>query len=155
MIAAYIGKGWLSEAIRHWHRAEYSHVSEISEDMKLEIEAWKGGVRAVAPFSGHAKGTIVHLFDYKTPLTNSQYVRLFDLLHGQVGKPYDYAGVLAFITQREDAGEGQDKWFCGELLQWAHSQIERPLLERIEPHKAFPSILTYSTELKFIRSVTC
>jgi len=154
MIALYEGKSWLSLIIEKWHRSKYSHASEIADDFSSEIEAYRksghwfsGCVQDVKPFSNHSPGTRVSLYELRNPLTSGERQALWHFLRLQVGKPYDYAGLFGFITRRENAGEGQDKWFCGELTFAAYLHIKRPLLNGIDAHKVFPSMLSYSTEL--------
>ena len=154
MIALYAGIGKVSWLIQKWHRGPFSHVSEIDDDAAWEVESWfPRGVTMLSPFVNHQPGTPVHLYHLKKPLTTGESDGLKAFYASQVGKPYDLRGVLGFISRRDNAGRGQNRWFCGELIHAAYIHVKRPLLNprHLPPHKAYPSILAYSTEIQLDR----
>lgn len=57
----------------------------------------------------------------------------------QIGKPYDYAGVLGIGIRRR--WQDDDAWFCSELVAWAFEQGGAPLFRtqhwRITPRDLY------------------
>lgn len=45
---------------------------------------------------------------------------------GQLGKPYDWAGIAGLVTRNRD-WQAEDSWFCSELVAWAFTQGGSPL----------------------------
>jgi hypothetical protein len=151
MIALYRGISLASRLIRLRTWSDYSHASWISEDFKLEIESWGRGVQANGvPFSLHTPHTAVDLFDVPI-LTAGECEGLQHFLLRQVGRSYDWPGILGFVTRRDQGAESQRKWFCSELLAAAFESIRRPLLCRIKPWRVYPGLLAYSPMLSFLR----
>ena len=142
MIAAYRGISPISRVVRFVTWSEYSHVSWVDPD-GWEIEAWhKGGVSKVEPFSQHTLGTVVDLYDLVADPPAIAEMRQF--LEWQVGKPYDYVGVLHFLTRHPEYARGLGHWFCSEVLVSASRYALAPLLNRVPAYKVSPAMVTYS-----------
>jgi len=147
MIALYKGKSIVSRLIRWRTWSEYSHAAWVCEDGTI-LDAWqKGGVRHVANISvGHKPGTPVEFFTlYLTPMQRGM-IECF--LKRQVGKKYDWHGVLKFISRRKTTADQQKKWFCSELISAAFNHARRPLLVRIRDEQVSPGLLAISPLLK-------
>lgn len=74
------------------------------------------------------------------PVPNAEVV--LAAVRRQVGKPYDYAGVLGIWFRRN--WENTDRWFCSELVAWAieHTRsLFRGHISRITPRDLY--IRTY------------
>jgi uncharacterized protein YycO len=125
---------------RTW--SAYSHVAvEISEGEM--IDAWKGGVRSIRhPFVGHDAATAIEAFSISN-LTARQEVSVAEALRAELGRPYDYRGVLRFISRRDPA-EDNRRWFCSELAFDALDRFGCHLLRRVPAWRVSPGMLVTS-----------
>lgn len=57
----------------------------------------------------------------------------------QIGKPYDYTGVLGVGLHRD--WQQSDRWFCSELVAWAFSQGGSPLFRHHANRRVTPQDL--------------
>jgi len=150
IIAAYKGKSWISKAIQWQTRGEYSHVAV--QTRKGIIEAWHSPskVRVIRDWGdGHSKGTEVDLFIvYCSPM---QEQIITEFLLGEVGKKYDFVGVLRFMSRRNK--NNPDRWFCSELVFAAFAAAGVDLLKRIQAYQVAPVTLVTSPELSLLRQV--
>lgn len=158
MIGIYHGSSAISRTIQFVNWASGSHASEVHEDHSV-TEAWHvGGVRHTPHFCvDHAPGTKIDLYRVNG-LTSGEQEGVDEFLSWQIGKGYDYRGVLRFLSRR-DPKEVIDqrhvrRWFCSVLIFCAYLHVRRPLLERISPHKVYPALLTYSPHLIHIDTLT-
>ena len=148
MIALYKGTSILSRLIRWRTWSEYSHAAWVFPDGSV-IEAWKGGVtHAPSILAGHAPDTEVHLFTLD--LTTEQRWAIQDFLIAQIGKPYDYAGILGFLTASKTENPG--RWFCSELIFAACKSARIELLRRVPAWKVPPGLLAYAPALTSVAS---
>ena len=144
MIGLYKGTSMISTLIKWRTWSEYSHVSWINEDGSV-IEAWTDGVcQRKSIHEAHRPGTQIDIFDVKMSLEQKARIKLF--LKGEIGKKYDYRGVMKFISRR--SGDNQDRWFCSELIAAAFNFADVPLLVRIPVYKIYPGLLAYSPLLR-------
>lgn len=129
----------------------YSHFSIMLPD-KTCIEAYmtdnhnpfKGQVFHRNNFSeGHSNGTIVTVFDIVDP--NFDDKKAIEFLLEQVGKPYDWLGLLRFITHVPEKNNG--KWFCSEVGAAVCEHVNSPL-QIFHPCKLAPAHLAMSTGLR-------
>lgn len=159
MIFLYKGISPLSKAIRFRTRISswlpdelaYSHAAWATSDTTV-IEAWKDGVRE-APFDqDHRPGTVVDL--YHIPLSSEQVEGINDFLRAQVGKKYDWLGILGFIV-RSDRAHRKTTWFCSELIAEAFDLIGKPLLARCPPHRMLPGMIALSPFLQYAGTRIC
>lgn len=62
----------------------------------------------------------------------------------QIGKPYDWAGVLGFGFRRR--WQDNDAWFCSELVAWSFAKAGSPLFRehpwRITPRDLYIPLLS-------------
>lgn len=63
----------------------------------------------------------------------------------QIGRPYDWAGVLGMALRRKWAE--QDSWFCSELVAWAFADAGHPLLRAQHLYRITPRDLLLSPRL--------
>lgn len=143
MIALYRGKSVVSRLIRWRTWSDYSHAAWLCLDGTV-LDAWqKGGVRHVANISvGHKPNTPVEFFS--VDITPAERIRIEKFLRDQVGKKYDFHGVLKFISRRKTTHDQQRKWFCSELVSAAFNRIGHPLLARIRDEQVSPGLLAIS-----------
>lgn len=153
MIALYRGISCASRVIRWKTWSAYSHASWLAPDFSREIEAWKGEVREQSvPFAAHTPGTVADLFEFFEGAADADR-GMAHFLREQIGKPYDWPGILGFATRRQQSDlKAQAKWFCSELVFAAAVHAERPLLLRVQPWQVYPGMIAYSTQLRFVRS---
>ncbi len=158
MIGLYHGISPISRAISFFTWAAETHASEVHEDRSV-TEAWHvGGVRRTGHFClDHAPGTRIDLYRVKG-LTPGEQDGVDEFLGWQIGKAYDYRGVLRFLSRR-DPREIVDhrhtrRWFCSVLIFCAYLHVRRPLLDRVSPHKVSPALLSYSPHLIHIDTLT-
>jgi len=160
MIALYNGKSPVSRVIQFINWNKYSHASWVDDenDELLKslytaetkdaevIEAWhKGGVRRTKSIhADHTPGTVIDLFSIK--LTRGERQALVEFYDNQVGKMYDFRGVLKFISRRDD--NNMDRWFCSEMIFAGFLRIRKPLLLRVPARKVYPGLLAYSPHLR-------
>lgn len=148
MIAAYKGISLISRLIRFRTWSEYSHIAEINEKTGEVIEAWhKGGVVRRSDYhEGHTPGTVIELFDVDTTKVRKRCVWVD--LTCEIGKDYDFDGILGFIIRR--TRHNTEKWFCSELVFAKYQQRGINLLARVKPHKVSPGLLVMSPRLNYI-----
>lgn len=154
-VAAYRGVSWISRRIQWWTWSKYSHVSlarRLPDGTWRNIEAWEGvGVRETDhPLSGHTPCTPVDLFAFRRPLTEVEQERLWSLALEELGKPYDYRGVLSFILRRRMQRDGA--WFCSELVADKCAQVGHPLYI-CEPWRVTPGMVAESVALEYAFSM--
>lgn len=152
MIALYRGKSIVSKLIRWQTRSEYSHAAWLCEDGSV-YEAWNSGFeRNLNLGKAHLPGTVIDLFDIDglTPEKRRVIEAYFD---GELGAPYDYWGVLKFLSRRDAPSD--DRWFCSEVvtsgLYRAGLHIFNPGFA--PPWKVYPGELAFSPLTKFHRRI--
>lgn len=153
-VAAYIGRSTVSRAIQLFTRAGFSgpsHVAIRDTLTGLVYEAWEPhGVR-ILPHLGqnHTPGTRIDLYDWSLTPADADAVIAF--CSQQVGKGYDFAGILGFVTKR--ARDSADKWFCSEMVVAAGNLTRNPILTRTSPRNAAPVHVCWSPTLIYHGSV--
>jgi hypothetical protein len=153
MIALYKGRSLISRIIRCFNWSEYSHAAWIDTSRNRVYEAWNGWVReAPSLHTNHTPGTEVDVFS--VPTSPDQQIVIAQFLRFQVGKRYDYRGIVHFITRRAESAAGQDRWFCSELVLAAYRAAGIDLLARIPAYKVYPGMLAYSPLLDPVGTIT-
>ena len=141
-ILLFKGRGLISFLIRLQSRGVYSHAA-VELDTGEIVEAWQGsGVRLLKRLK-HGRSD-VDTFTVRN-LTTEHAMGVTSFLTSQIGKPYDYIGVLRFVTRRRKGGPR--KWFCSELVFAAFKAVGISLLERTEAWEVSPQLLSRSTLL--------
>jgi len=144
----------VSKAIRFFSWGIYSHAAICLPDEGYIIyESWDGvGVRQCKSISdGHKKGTRVDFFSLG--VTEDQYIKIVDALRSQLGKKYDYWGVIRFIPffrafMGKPSKRTQPAWFCSIYACWALAKGDVYLLNK-DAYKISPSDMATSTVIKF------
>ena len=75
----------------------------------------------------------------EVPLSNEEYQRAYIWLNKQVGKGYDYLGVVSFLFALLPPRKGY--WFCSELAIVAYAKAKG--LTNPDNQKISPSLLWY------------
>lgn len=149
MIGAYKGKSPTSLTIKLRTWESYTHVSEIREEDGRVIEAWPPRVVERPDYhAGHTPGTVIDLFDVPD-LNQAQRMSIWISLKREVGKLYDFPGLIGFGT-RTAFMQRFDWWFCSELIFQKYRDNGVHLLKRIPAHKVYPGLVVYSPILVYV-----
>lgn len=112
----------------------------------IVIEAWCSGVRK-GKFSGaHTPGTEFSVFSVSVSKEQKEKIEKF--LFSQLGKPYDFLGILGFILFNPNI-ESKNRWFCSELVFTAFKQARAELLKNTHPSEVSPRLFLKSPLLQF------
>ena len=143
LVLGYRGKSLISKLIRWQTRSQYSHVSVEIDGQNYE--AWHiGGVVRRSWNEGHTSGTQV---DVLRPVNTVNVVRMRHFLEQQIGKGYDYKGVLRFLSRRDERLD--NRWFCSELV--AQAFIEGMcVLQNMRPSYLTPRDICMSPQLTVV-----
>ena len=131
------GRGLISRLIRWQTRSCYSHAALRLPTGQI-IEAWPGkGVHltTLADYTG------VDVFTVPSAARH-QWEWAISYARGQVGRGYDYWGVLRFISR--DNLPDSERWFCSELVFAALHQAGVHLLKRVPSWAVTPRDLSLS-----------
>lgn len=160
-IALYQGTSFISRAIRWQTRSQYSHAAFLLDDGSV-IEAWQPVVRWIIPdnegdfISGlskqHTPGTTVDIFEFECPLAPSENDRLVFFAKQDINTPYDYRGIVRFLTRKRSA-TSKHRLFCSEQVFLRCAQIGRPLLARTEAWRVPPDWIARSPYLKLTKTI--
>lgn len=152
-VALYRGTSLISKLIRWQSRSVYSHAALIDLGTNQVWEAWQyvgvQGPHGAGDF--HTPGTQVDVFQIVPALTPAQETLLLHYAKSQVGRRYDYRGVLHFISRRS-GGDPRARLFCSEYVHQAFFQAGRPLLARVISDRVAPGHLAWSPLLQFVGS---
>jgi len=165
LIAAYRGRSLLSRAIQFRTWSPVSHISlvmapsaffsaspetrRIYLHQAAMIDAWKRGVRRVdGILAGHDRKTAVTLYRVSAPFPDLiDHAAVWSFASDQVGRPYDYLGVLGFCA-RADRLHSRRRWFCSELAAACFARAGLHLLSPAIPHhRIYPGMVTASPRL--------
>jgi uncharacterized protein YycO len=141
----------MSRAIRCVNWGPYSHASWLTAD-HTEIEAWRKGVTETPGIgANHTPGTVIDCFAVEG-LTPYLQAEADAAMRAQLGRPYDLLGVLGFVI-RNPRIQRDNALFCSELVFSGLDAIGIPPLKRIPACKVFPTLLSYSPRLTYIRTI--
>lgn len=135
------GRGFISRAIRWQTRSRYSHAAARMPDGRI-IEAWQGAGVRVKRLSDWSD---IDAFRVRG-MTGAQWETAICLMRAQLGKAYDYRGVLRFLSRR--GPKEDDRWFCSELVFHALHHAGVDLLARVGAGAVSPAMLSWSPLLE-------
>lgn len=138
------GRGIISRLIRWQTRSKYSHAAIlVDEESSTIIESWQGaGVRSKKITDWRD----IEVFNVDLQGEHKEAAVLMFLID-QVGKHYDYSGVIRFVSRRKPPRADNQKWFCSELVFAAFQYAGVNLLERIDAAAVSPGLLALSPKL--------
>ena len=157
-IGASKGISFTSKLIKWWQFGfPYTHVFYIIDENPFSsnpevIEAWHqpilkgGGVYQCKLSKNHTEGTVFSVFSVEVSYDQKQKIEKF--LKEQVGKKYDFLGLLGFPLRQKKIGKN-NKWFCSELVFQAFLMAGVELLRYTNPQEVSPRLLLKSTRLIF------
>lgn len=151
----YTGISFISMLIRRftWHKRSHS-AAFFSPDEKGNfhkvIEAWHiGGVQERAWTEGHSPGTKIDV--YRVPCESTQAVVFYLTLKKEIGKKYDWLGILGFLLRSNV--QNKKRWFCSELVFYAAQRAGITLLTNVEPCQVYPGMLDEVPDKEFVTSL--
>jgi uncharacterized protein YycO len=153
-IGQYKGVSLVSKIIRTFTWSDISHTSAFMlkrgkmADTEV-IEAWVGGVKKRPWYEGHAPGTKINL--WKVACTQNQKNRFYKFMENEIGKAYDYRGLVGFVAR--SGVQHETKWFCSELVFAAARYAGIRLLHNIETYKVSPALLDLSPLLEYVSTL--
>ena len=150
-VAFYHGSSAASWLIRCFNWGPYSHAAWVTGEGKI-YEAWIRGVQCSFEGAEHKPGTKVDLYRI-TGITSVQSACAERFLIEQIGKPYDWVGVMHFVTRRSERLSGLGRWFCSKLVFAAAMVAKILLLNRVPAWKVSPTLLSYSPLLEYDQTV--
>lgn len=128
----------------------YTHIALVADladrDNPTVIEAWWNGVRKGKFSEVHTPGTEFSV--YSVEVTEKQKEKIFNFAESQIGKPYDWWGILGFILFNPNI-EKKNRWFCSELVFTAFKQAGVELLKNTHPSEVSPRLFLKSPLLQF------
>jgi uncharacterized protein YycO len=124
----------LSWLIRAGSWSHWSHVALIDGDSVIEAIAIHGVVRTplAARQAQDPRWSI-------SPLPCANPAAVIAAASSQIGKPYDYTGVLGVGLHRN--WQEDDSWFCSELVAWAFDAGGSALFRPNVSHRVTPQDL--------------
>ena len=155
MAKAYIlsskGISLTSRLIKWWQWGfPYTHIAyvlNLSDPADpVVIEAWWNGVRDGKFSEVHTPGTEFSVFSVQVSEAQKELIEIF--LRDQVGKPYDWLGILGFPLRNWKL-EKSNRWFCSELVFAAFKYAGVELLRETHPSEVSPRLFLKSPFLKF------
>lgn len=123
-----------SVILRAWMHSRFSHCAFVDTATGTVIEAVPGGVREY-PLADTLNGASYYEI-VQFPSNDPSLV--LALAREQIGKPYDWKGVLGFWLRRN--WQDDSAFMCSELLAWAFAEAGEPLFRR-EAHRISPETL--------------
>jgi uncharacterized protein YycO len=137
------GTGIINSLIRWQTRSHYAHASVLlHDDDNVIVQSLPGKGVHVTRLSPHDwRG--VDRFHVVTSKAFEAVASQF--LLSQVGRKYDYSGVIRFLTREKSVNN--QRWFCSELVYAAFSAAGLPLLNCREAYKVSPALLALSPYL--------
>lgn len=138
-VVLFRGTSLLSKAIRWQTRSVYSHAALLCPDGHLiHALADRGVVREPAPFGPDDTCDVFNV----PSMTSKQWEAAARFAAAQVGKGYDWWGVIRFVAR--DRLPDSPNYFCSELVFEALAWAGRRVLERCEAYDVSPGMLGLS-----------
>lgn len=134
------GRGLASQLIQLATWSWVSHVDfELPDGRVLGAVPGKGVCIRDIEIDDHR----VERYGVKVPF--GLYGHPLDWAAGQIGKPYDWAGILGYGLRRN--WQEKDAWFCSELVAWAFQGAGHPILRAKDVWRITPRDLLLSPYL--------
>ena len=123
-----------SVAIRTWMRSRFSHCAVLDPMTNTVIEAVYGGVRERPLLDLIQEASCWESVE----ISMRNPTQFLAVLRGQIGKPYDWKGVLGFWFRRN--WRDDKAFFCSELIAWGLEVCGQPAFRR-EAYRISPEQL--------------
>ena len=127
----------------------YTHLAYIGTeiddpDNPTVIEAWWSGVEKCKLSKNHTPGTEYSIFSYDVISAEATANERF--MHAQIGKSYDYRGLLGFVFYSKALDE-KSRWWCSEILFAAALKTSVCLFRDTDPAEVDPRLFLKSPRL--------
>lgn len=144
------GKSIFSKIIRLLTHSQYSHVEFLLENGETvgsrELEGVK--YRKIDRFN---KPEIFYFCNAETgevkSLSDNEQIRLQMFIVDNLGKKYDYKGILGYLLSK-DGYHGKDDWFCSEFVFFGCKKIGRKLSNRSKCYYVSPADIANSLRIR-------
>src|SRR6185312_12227496 len=98
------------------------HAAIFDEDEGTLYESWQtAGVRKKENWTLAADDSTVDFFTFDQTPKQTAGIRYF--LESQLGKKYDWLGVVRFVSRTQLRPDAKEKWFCSELATAALAYV--------------------------------
>jgi uncharacterized protein YycO len=139
------GKSIISKIIKKWTHSYWSHcMVMIGEDTFVEATWPRVRIGRISELKDTEYRIMVHV----VPLSKIEATNLTAFLLDQVGKKYDWRGLISFIIGSNV--QNKSWFFCSELVKEACEKANRPLLRRksswTTPDDVWSSLMLNETE---------
>ena len=125
----------------------YMYEEELNKEDPVILEAMSGyGVHKDKLSLSHTKGTPYQI--YSLEVTTEQKAIIEEYLEQQLGKKYDYRGILGFASRKDT--DDSNKLFCSELIYQAFNKAAVKLFRTLRPIQIYPSLAIEPTVFKFL-----
>lgn len=142
-VRLYRGTGLINALIRWQTRSHYAHAAIQVDDMLYEALPFKGVIRRFLRSDDNKADTF--FLDLNGGFLAS---RVKTFLDEQVGKKYDFLGVLRFLTREKE--RRHNRYFCSELVYEALMQGGVMPLRCAESWKISPALLALAPVLRLV-----
>lgn len=123
-----------SLAVRLFTGSPWSHVEFI--DGTNVIGALPGGVAVDSLRKRLAEVSAYQIV--RVPC--AEPLRVLTACYSQLGKPYDFLGILGLVTRRR-RWQKASSWFCSELVSWCFAAVGQPLFREEQVWRVTPQHL--------------
>ena len=130
------GRNWFNNLTRFLTQGKYTHVSIMLDDTVYEAVELRGVIK-------HDYGSFYKTISRRRGRTyvtirvsNKKFKQFKAFLEEQVGKKYDYYGILNFVFSRIQPRYGY--WYCSELAQSLfYILYEEPIGRLVSPQRFY------------------
>jgi len=127
----------------------YIYEEELHKEDPIILESIAGyGVHKDRLSEAHTPNTPYQIYSLK--VTTKQKRIIEEYLEQQIGKSYDYRGLLGFAS-RKDTNDN-NKLFCTELIYQALNAASVKIYRTLRPIQIYPSLAIESQLFKFLYS---
>lgn len=138
------GTSLVSKLIQWQTRSHWSHAALLfSDDTVMEAREFIG-VRKLSFEAWLTENSNTPYEVFTVVTTEEQEVIMRAWAEKQVGKPYDYVGVLRFVTRKNYEQQPDDAWWCSEYVFQDFLECGKELFDRTEAWEVPPHWLARS-----------
>lgn len=149
IVVLFKGRGVMSKLIAWQTRGEYSHAALFDEDNGVLYESWQtDGVHKKLDWKLAQDDATVDFFTFEQTPGQAGAIRYF--LESQLGKKYDWLGVVRFVSRTQLRPDAKDKWFCSELVTAALAYAGITVFKNTVACEVSPDLLKRSVVLSKI-----
>lgn len=146
IVVLFKGRGLMSRLIEWQTRGDYSHAALFDEDTNTLYESWQtDGVHKKKNWGRYDGDATVDFFKFQHTQAEAEAIRAF--LESQLGKKYDWLGVVRFVSRTQLKPDAKEKWFCSELVTAALAAAGIRLFKNTEPCEVPPDLIKRSVIL--------